>query len=96
METVYVAGVVVDPVLALRLGGFLTKLDAAPAEPMLGSRLGGVLTELDAAPADPVLELGLWGFPTKLDAEPTTGGSCPADGGAEYAVSTSKPGVLGE
>lgn len=44
---------------------------------------------------DPVLELGLWGLPTELDAEPKPGGSCPADNGAKYAVSASKPGILG-
>lgn len=90
-------GVVVDPVLELGLGGFPTELEAAPPvlEPVLEPRLGGFPTELDAAPTDPVRELGLWGYPTELDAEPTPGGSCPADGGAEYAVSASKPGILG-
>lgn len=94
-KTAYVAGVVVDPVLKLGFGGFLTGLDAVPAEPVLEPGLGGFPTELDAAATDPVLELGLWGFPTELDVEPTPGGSCPADNGAEYAVSASKPGILG-
>lgn len=98
-KTTYVAGFVVDPVLKLGFGGFLTELDAVPAEPVLEPvlkpGLGGLPTELDAAAANPVLELGLWGFPTELDAEPTPGGSCPADNGAEYAVSASKQGILG-
>lgn len=78
-KAMYVAGVVVDSVLKLGFGGFLTELGAVPAEPVL----------------EPVLEPGLGGSPTELDAEPTPGGSCPADNGAEYAVSASKPGILG-
>lgn len=93
-------GVVVDPVLELGLGGFPNELDAAPTEPVLEPvlepRLGGFPTELDAAPTDSVRELELWGYPTELDAEPTPDGSCPADSGAEYPVSASKPGILGE
>ena len=34
-KTRYVAGVNVDPVLELGLGGFPTELDAAPNEPVL-------------------------------------------------------------
>lgn len=44
---------------------------------------------------DPVLEPGLWGPSIKLDADPKPGDSCPADNGAKYAVSASKPGILG-
>lgn len=86
---------VIEPVLELGLGGFLNELEAEPVEPVLELGLGGFPNELDAEPVEPVLELGLGRFPTELDAEPTPGGGCPAEGGAMYAASAPKPGILG-
>lgn len=92
-KTVGVDGVI-EPVLELRLGGFPNELEVEPVEPVLELGLGGFPNELDAEPVEPVLELGLGGFPTELDAEPTPRGGCPADGGAMYAASASKPRIF--
>lgn len=76
------------------LGGFLNELEAEPFELVLELGFGGFPKELNADPVEPMLELGLGGFPTELEAEPIPGGGCPADGGAMYAASASKPGIL--